>query len=71
VGADRHEEHRLDVAVQHDGVRVWGSFALNEVSVEKAARERMLEVVVDMYNRTLARWGCDGVVLAARTVTRA
>ena len=40
------------------------TFALNEASVEKAARERMLEVVVEIDGRPLSRWGCDGVVCA-------
>ena len=43
------------------------TFALNEASVEKAARERMLEVVVEIDNRPLSRWGCDGVVMATPT----
>ena len=43
------------------------TFALNEASVEKAARERMLEVVVEIDGRPLSRWGCDGVVCATPT----
>ena len=43
------------------------TFALNEASVEKAARERMIEVVVEIDGRPLSRWGCDGVVLATPT----
>ena len=39
----------------------------NEASVEKAARERMLEVVVEVDGRPLSRWGCDGVVCATPT----
>ena len=43
------------------------TWALNEASVEKAARERMLEVVVEIDGRPLSRWGCDGVVCATPT----
>ena len=43
------------------------TWALNEASVEKAARERMLEVVVEVDGRPLSRWGCDGVVCATPT----
>jgi NAD+ kinase len=57
----------IDVSVQRDGEMVWESFALNEASVEKAARERMLEVVVEIDGRPLSRWGCDGVVCATPT----
>jgi NAD+ kinase len=57
----------IDVAVFRDGERVARTFALNEASVEKAARERMLEVVVEVDGRPLSRWGCDGVVCATPT----
>ncbi len=57
----------LDVTVHRDGELVTSTFALNEASVEKAARERMLEVVVEIDGRPLSRWGCDGVVCATPT----
>ena len=57
----------LDVAVYRDGELITRTFALNEASVEKAARERMLEVVVEIDGRPLSRWGCDGVVCATPT----
>jgi len=57
----------LDVTVHHEGELVVSTFALNEASVEKAARERMLEVVLEIDDRPLSRWGCDGVVCATPT----
>ena len=57
----------LDVTVQRDGEVVARTWALNEASVEKAARERMIEVVVEVDGRPLSRWGCDGVVCATPT----
>ncbi|TYL44958.1 NAD kinase [Nocardioides sp. BGMRC 2183] len=57
----------LDVRAYHDGRLVYSTFAVNEASVEKAARERMLEVVLEVDDRPLSRWGCDGVVLATPT----
>jgi NAD+ kinase len=57
----------LDVDVFRDGERVASTFAVNEASVEKAARERMLEVIVEIDGRPLSRWGCDGVVCATPT----
>jgi NAD+ kinase len=57
----------LDVSVFRDRELVARTFALNEASVEKAARERMLEVVVEVDGRPLSRWGCDGVVCATPT----
>lgn len=61
------ERLTLDVSVYHDKELVAETFALNEASVEKAARERMLEVVVEIDGRPLSRWGCDGVVCATPT----
>ena len=46
---------------------VWSSYAINEVSIEKAARERMLEVLVEVDARPLSRWACDGVLVATPT----
>jgi NAD+ kinase len=57
----------IDVSVTRDGELLWQTFALNEASVEKASRERMLEVVVEVDGRPLSRWGCDGVVCATPT----
>lgn len=61
------ERLTLDVSVYRDKELVAETFALNEASVEKAARERMLEVVVEVDGRPLSRWGCDGVVCATPT----
>jgi len=69
VGRRYTAEDRLtiDVSVFRDGELVTRTFALNEASVEKAERERMLEVVVEVDGRPLSRWGCDGVVCATPT----
>jgi NAD+ kinase len=61
------ERLTIDVSVYEDKELVWSTWALNEASVEKAARERMLEVVVEVDGRPLSRWGCDGVVCATPT----
>ncbi len=61
------ERMTLDVRVLHDGSLIGSGWALNEASVEKAARQRMLEVVVEIDDRPLSRWGCDGVVFATPT----
>ncbi|ONI71375.1 NAD kinase [Kribbella sp. ALI-6-A] len=55
----------VDVFVGDD--LIFDTWALNEASVEKAAREKMLEVLVEVDGRPLSRWGCDGVVLATPT----
>ncbi len=61
------ERFTVDVTAEHGGRVVARSFALNEVSVEKAARERMLELMVAVDGRPLSRYGCDGVVCATPT----
>jgi NAD+ kinase len=61
------ERLTVDVSVFRDGELVASTFALNEASVEKAARQRMLEVVVEIDGRPLSRFGCDGVVCATPT----
>ena len=69
VEREWHVEERtaLDVTVAVSGNVVHRTWALNEVSLEKAARERMLEVLVEIDGRPLSRWGCDGVVCATPT----
>jgi NAD+ kinase len=61
------ERMTLDVSVHREGELVETTWALNEASVEKAARQRMLEVIVEVDNRPLSRFGCDGVVCATPT----
>ena len=64
-----HVEERLtlDVSVSIAGQVVATDWALNEASVEKTKRERMLEVVLDIDGRPLTSFGCDGVVCASPT----
>ncbi|MCE0488339.1 NAD kinase [Ornithinimicrobium sediminis] len=61
------ERMTLEVDVIHDGEVVCHSWALNEASVEKSARERMVELTVEIDGRPLSTWGCDGVVMATPT----
>ncbi|MQA05951.1 MAG: NAD kinase [Streptosporangiales bacterium] len=67
VQYDVEERMTLDVRVFRDGEEVAATWALNEASVEKTDRERMLELVVGVDGRPLSRWGCDGVVCATPT----
>jgi NAD+ kinase len=61
------ERVTIDVTLREDGEVIWSSFAINEVSIEKAARERMLEVMVEVDGRPLSRWACDGMLVATPT----
>jgi NAD+ kinase len=72
---DQVAEHRytveermtVEVTVQQNGTVTSGTWALNEASVEKLARQRMIEVVTEIDGRPLSRWACDGVVCATPT----
>ena len=69
IASDLIVEERLTVDVQvrvNDEV-VARNWALNEAAVEKAERQRMIEVVVEIDERPVSRWGCDGVVCATPT----
>ncbi|GAA8849622.1 NAD kinase [Helicobacter pylori] len=61
------ERMALDVVATLDGREIARSWALNEVTVEKASRERMLVLTVEIDGRPLSTWGCDGVVMATPT----
>jgi NAD+ kinase len=68
AGEYRVEERMtIDVVARDNGNQMANTWALNEVSVEKAARERMVELVIEIDGRPLSRWGCDGVVCATPT----
>jgi NAD+ kinase len=57
----------IDVTIRQNGSIVATTWALNEATVEKAARERMVDLVTEVDGRPLARWGCDGMVFATPT----
>ncbi|TXK19875.1 NAD kinase [Homoserinibacter sp. GY 40078] len=61
------ERMTLSVRVKHGTEVVAESWALNEATVEKASRERMLEVVVEVDQRPLSSFGCDGIVISTPT----
>jgi NAD+ kinase len=57
----------VEVEVEIEGDIRHRHWALNEISVEKAARARMIEVGIEVDGKRLSRWGCDGVVCATPT----
>ncbi|WP_425954160.1 NAD kinase [Xylanimonas sp. McL0601] len=42
-------------------------WALNEATIEKAERQRMVEVGIEVDHRPLSSFGCDGVILSTST----
>ncbi|SDP05982.1 NAD+ kinase [Microbacterium sp. ru370.1] len=70
IDRDYTVEERLALAVRvldADDSVIFETWALNEATVEKASRERMLEVVMEVDGRPLSSFGCDGVVVASPT----
>lgn len=62
------ERMALSVRVKDvDGAVVYETWALNEATVEKASRERMLEVVLEIDGHPLSSFGCDGMVVSTPT----
>lgn len=61
------ERMTLHADARYNGEIIASSWALNEVSVEKAARERMLETTLVVDGRPLSSWGCDGIIVATPT----
>lgn len=62
------ERAMIDVTVHLPGGEepLYG-WAINEATVEKAQRQRMLEVGIDVDGRPLSSFGCDGVVMSTAT----
>lgn len=61
------ERMTLSVRVKVNAEVVYETWALNEATVEKASRERMLEVVIEVDGLPLSTFGCDGVVMSTPT----
>ena len=70
IDRDYVVEERLALAVRvldADDEVIFETWALNDSTVEKASRERMLEVVMEVDGRPLSSFGCDGIVVASPT----
>ena len=67
------ERLALDVSVWHEGENIFNAWALNEATIEKTSKSRMIDVVLGVDARPVSSFGCDGVILAtppARPRTR-
>ena len=64
---DVEERVTVDATVIVDGAVQARAWALNEVSIERTNRERMLEIAVAVDARPLLRFGCDGILCATPT----
>jgi len=64
---DVEERMTLYVAVRRGEQVVARDWALNDVTVEKASRQRMVDLMVEVDGRPLSRWSGDGAVVATPT----
>lgn len=70
IARDYEVEERLALSVRVKdaaGAIVYETWALNEATVEKASRERMIEVVIEIDSLPLSSFGCDGMVVSTPT----
>jgi len=61
------ERMSIDITATVNGTTVVRTWALNEASVEKRTRERILDVVLEVDGRPVSGFGCDGVLCATPT----
>lgn len=61
------ERTTLEVQAFHRGRLHGSTWALNEASVEKGSRERLLELAVRIDGQPVLRFGCDGLLCATPT----
>lgn len=65
---DVEERMTLEVSVQHpDSGRIERGWAINEATVEKVERSRMVEVAIGIDGQGISTFGCDAVVLSTPT----
>jgi NAD+ kinase len=70
IARDYGVEERMALSVRvkdADGAVFYETWALNEATVEKASRERMIEIVLEVDGRPLSSFGCDGMVISTPT----
>ena len=66
-GYDVEERMTVDAVALVGDKEIARSWALNEVSVEKSNRERILEVALEVDCRPVSAFGCDGVLCSTPT----
>jgi NAD+ kinase len=61
------ERMTIDVTVTLGDEIIAETWALNEASVEKSTRERVLDALIEVDGRPVSSFGCDGVLCATPT----
>jgi NAD+ kinase len=61
------ERMTIDAVARRNGDLLAQTWALNEATVEKCSRERILELALEVDRRPVSAFGCDGVICATPT----
>lgn len=61
------ERMTLEVVATHEGDEIARTWALNEASVEKSSRDKILDVLIEVDGRPVSAFGSDGVLCATPT----
>lgn len=61
------ERMTVEAVVMHGDKVIGGDWALNEVSIEKVSRQGVLEVSVEIDDRPVSDYGCDGILVSTPT----
>jgi NAD+ kinase len=61
------ERVTVEAEIVVDGVVTGTTWALNEASIERTSRERLIEIAVAVDERPMLRFGCDGLICASPT----
>jgi NAD+ kinase len=61
------ERVTVEAEIAVDGVVTGTTWALNEASIERTSRERLIEIAVAVDERPMLRFGCDGLICATPT----
>jgi NAD+ kinase len=61
------ERVTVDAEIVVDGEVTGTTWALNEASIERTSRERLIEIAVAVDERPMLRFGCDGLICATPT----
>ena len=54
-------------AVDGSGTRLWSSFAVNDVSLERGSRQKVVEILATIDGLPVSRWACDGILISTPT----
>jgi NAD+ kinase len=57
----------LHVRAWRENDLLWDNWALNEAAIVKKDAHGMIDILLEIDDRPLSRWGCDGVVIATPT----